>query len=392
MAEFAPEFEWPYHAALPQRFGVNYGRYRARGGTARPSEDVAGFVAGGERGDIARFLAFTLAFDQIAKEGVPGDVAELGVWRGFTAHALATFARRLGRHTYLFDTFAGFDPADFTGVDQSVAAGFADTSLEAVRALVGTERTTYCKGHFPGTTAMVPDDATFSLVHIDCDLYAPMLSALAFFYPRMAPGGFMLIHDYSSLAWEGAERAADLFFADKPECLVPMPDNCGTAVVRRARPVTGETWQDRQAAAIFGPDWVGAGTRALDSLFVEGGWSGAEEWGRWGIGAAHTLSFRPPAGTRGDLVLELDVAAVIGGTQTAQSVEVWVGETQAGRFVFTAAENRGIRRVPIPAAALAARRVAVTFRPQTCLSPRALGAHDSDDRPLGMAVHRVRVS
>ncbi|WP_048862365.1 hypothetical protein, partial [Acidisphaera rubrifaciens] len=58
---------------------------------------------------------------------------------------------------------------------------------------------------------------------------------------------------------------------------------------------------------------------------------------------------------------------------------------------FTAAENRGIRRVPIPAAAYAAGRVAVTFRPRSWLSPRALGAHDNDDRPLGMAVHALRM-
>jgi hypothetical protein len=59
------------------------------------------------------------------------------------------------------------------------------------------------------------------------------MSGLEYFYPRMVPGGFLIIHDYGSLTWEGAEKAVDTFFADKPESVIPIPDSSGSAVVRR---------------------------------------------------------------------------------------------------------------------------------------------------------------
>ena len=42
----------------------------------------------------------------------------------------------------------------------------------------------------------MPEDMVFALVHLDCDLYAPMRAGLEFFYPKLVPGGFMIIHDY----------------------------------------------------------------------------------------------------------------------------------------------------------------------------------------------------
>ena len=75
----------------------------------------------------------------------------------------------------------------------------------------------YVQGFFPKSTDQIADNLKFCLVHIDCDLYSPAISALEYFYPRMVPGGFIVIHDYSSLGWSGAERAVDEFFADKVE-------------------------------------------------------------------------------------------------------------------------------------------------------------------------------
>jgi hypothetical protein len=48
-----------------------------------------------------RFYFLTLACDQVAKEGIPGAFAELGVYKGNTAFILAQTARQLGRVTYL---------------------------------------------------------------------------------------------------------------------------------------------------------------------------------------------------------------------------------------------------------------------------------------------------
>jgi len=226
-------------AAIPQRWAVNRPLYEKRGGTLDFDRSLAGFVKDSEtnRSDMARFYAFCLMFDQITKEGIAGDVAELGVYRGHTATLLAGFARRSNRRAWLLDTFEGFRDEDFVGVDAAQRVQFTDTSLEAVRAFVGEENTTYVEGFFPETAVHLPADGRYCLVHVDCDLHKPIAAALDYFYPRMTPGGFLVIHDYASLWWPGAEQAVDEFFADKPESVVPMPDISGSVVVRKAKPV-----------------------------------------------------------------------------------------------------------------------------------------------------------
>ncbi|MEK6290717.1 MAG: TylF/MycF/NovP-related O-methyltransferase, partial [Paraburkholderia tropica] len=137
------------------------------------------------------------------------------------------------RTLYLLDTFEGFPDADLDLNEKHLSGIFKDTSLEAVKNRVGEEGTVFIKGYFPETAAQLPDDGQYAIVHIDCDLYVPMIAALEYFYPRMAPGGFILMHDYGSLCWDGAEKAVDEFFADKPEGVMPLPDLCSTVVMRK---------------------------------------------------------------------------------------------------------------------------------------------------------------
>lgn len=187
--------------------------------------------------DMTRFFAFCLVLDQIVKDKVSGDFAELGVWKGYSAAFLATISRRLGRKIYLLDTYEGFDEKDLSSNEKHLRGAFSDTSLKAVRDRVGEQDTVFIKGYFPDTASQIPNNSKFSLVHIDCDLEAPMRAALEYFYPRMQPGGFILMHDYSSLFWDGTQRTIDEFFSNKPECVVPLPDLAGTAVIRRNKSI-----------------------------------------------------------------------------------------------------------------------------------------------------------
>ena len=189
-----------------------------------------------DRADLARLVMFVENARLIEHEGIPGSLAELGVYRGTTAKLLhALFP---GRTLWLFDTFEGFDARDLAHERRAKGDGFRfdDTSLGAVLRHVGaSDRVRACKGYFPETAAAVPDGETFALVHLDADLRKPTEDALAFFYPRLSPGGFLVLHDYGSGAWPGIAEAVDAFFADKPEGVVRIPDKSGTAIVRRVR-------------------------------------------------------------------------------------------------------------------------------------------------------------
>jgi hypothetical protein len=228
---------WPgtYFGYLPDRYSDNYGQYMQSGGTFRHGT-VRKFFKGNQvnnRGDLARFYFLNLVCDQILKEGLRGDVAELGVYKGNTAFILAALARQLGSTAYLLDTFEGFSRDDLRGVDAAAGLRFRDTSLSSVRKLVGIDNVRFIQGYFPDSASQMRNDLSFCLVHLDCDLYAPFEAALRYFYPRIVSGGFLILHDYANASWRGAEKAIDEFLSDKPEKIVPIPDKSGTAVLRK---------------------------------------------------------------------------------------------------------------------------------------------------------------
>lgn len=389
---------WPYRADRPQRYSGNYDLYRRNGGSIDVAQFVKGFVSGGvNESDMARFYFFCSVFDQIVKEDLRGDLAELGVYKGNTASLLATIARARGATAYLLDTFSGFDKKDIKGVDAGAREqAFSDTSLGAVRALVGEESVKYIQGYFPETADQLPANGIYALVHIDCDLFAPIVSALEYFYPRMTPGGFLIVHDYSSLHWNGAEKAVDEFFSDKPEAVIALPDSAGSVVIRKARyGGSGENWllQKRAALTPLG-GWAEAGKGALREL-LGNGWSGPEPWGVWGIGESHELHLVIPARATGEIELELDVHAALVGTRMDQRVDVWLDDERCGEWIFTRTANRGVRSVRLRVATAKVERaglreIKVEFRPTSVVAPVDLDASSTERRPLGLALHRVR--
>lgn len=187
-------------------------------------------------GDIARLWTFILNIKQVLSEGIKGDFAELGVWRGNTASVLAYFAAASGREVLLYDTFEGFDARDLTGVDSNKSRSFFNTSLDIVNDVLGPGISVcqIVKGFFPESIREADRSRGFAVVSVDCDLYEPMVAALEFFYPRMPKGGLLLIHDYSSVQWEGAKKAVDEFCSEKGEYPILIPDKSGTVIIRKS--------------------------------------------------------------------------------------------------------------------------------------------------------------
>lgn len=392
---------WQYRAEPPQRYTANYGIYRDRGGLARPDALLRrGLAADAGNGtDLARFYFFCLVLDIIAKEGITGDVAELGVYKGGTAVYLADIARTLGRTAYLLDTFEGFDQNDLDGVDAGTPRHFQDTSLDSVRAVVGEESTCYIKGHFPSSASAHPDAATFCLVHLDCDLYAPMRDALEYFYPRLVPGGFLIVHDYSSLCWNGPERAVDQFLVGKSESVIPLTDSGGSIVLRKARSLNqSRHWLVQKRAQLLSEGWHSAAKGALSDLLGEG-WSVAEDWGVWGVGDTHHLPLYLSAAGTGDVELDLDVQTALIGARTDQYVDVIARDTLLATWYFTHENNRAIRTVRIPAhstdtpqdSSAVPAVIDVEFRPRSVASPMSLDPANDDARNLGLALHALRL-
>jgi O-methyltransferase len=185
--------------------------------------------------DYCRMMSLRLAADRVLDQGVPGSIAELGVYQG----ELASILNRLfpERKLYLFDTFEGFSANDLSGGEErnhskAAAGDFQDTNVDLVLArMTFPEKVFVRKGYFPETTAGLED--TFAFVSLDVDLYKPTVAGLNYFYPRLSRGGYIFVHDYNNRRYRGVRSAVDEFTKATGAPVVQLPDMAGTAIVTK---------------------------------------------------------------------------------------------------------------------------------------------------------------
>ena len=152
---------------------------------------------------------------------VPGDFAEIGVFRGAAFRRVAELAHEQGRAAHAFDSFTGMaDPGPQDGnqygrgvFDVGGPARFAGMMDEA-----GVPRGWYrlWPGYIPACFEGEPQSLRFALGILDVDHYEPTVQALAWLAPRMAPGGILALDDYLESYSMLATRAIKEFLAGKP--------------------------------------------------------------------------------------------------------------------------------------------------------------------------------
>ena len=181
--------------------------------------------------DKVRFFNWWFQIERLKREWVPGVFVELGVYKGESAriiHALDT-----DRPFHLFDTFTGFNAIDLgreTGEAATyTTANFADTSVtEVLKTIQGDHHIIIHKGYFPESADGFREQVAF--VNMDADLYNPTKAGLEYFYPLLAPGGVIMVHDYN-YKWPGIIKAVDDFVRNIPEGMVLLPDASGTVMI-----------------------------------------------------------------------------------------------------------------------------------------------------------------
>ena len=150
-------------------------------------------------------------------EQVAGDFIETGVWRGgccILMRAVLAAAGVADRRVFVADSFAGLPPPNAElypadkDLDLSIHAELA-IPLEEVRDNFDRyglldDQVVFVKGLFKDTLPEVPT-RSFALIRLDGDLYESTMNALEALYPKLSPGGFVIVDDYGSI---GACKAA----------------------------------------------------------------------------------------------------------------------------------------------------------------------------------------
>ncbi|MBB5801940.1 O-methyltransferase [Saccharothrix ecbatanensis] len=179
----------------------------------------------------------------------PGAVLEVGCNAGHTSvwlqRVIQDFAPE--RELHLFDSFAGLPTpgqhdvllgdGDLVVTEEQVKENFADWDLPtpAIHA-----------GWFVDTLpSYCPRQVAFA--YLDGDYYESILTSLEYVYPRLVPGGVILIDDYCDAeqnprAWDGfpgVKMACDDYFRGRPNPVEVLAGSARLAVGAIRKPLDG---------------------------------------------------------------------------------------------------------------------------------------------------------
>jgi O-methyltransferase len=193
----------------------------------------------------ARGLSMTAAVAQweliqairyIEGNRVAGDIVECGVWRGGNLIIAGLLRRRMGfdRQIWAFDTFAGmtapssadFKPAEALDVEGKFASldrddhnewclASEDEVLRNFEDRVGDRNLRTVKGPVEETLTRSENlPERIAILRLDTDFYESTKAEMEILYPRLSPGGVLIVDDYGE--WAGARKAVDEYFAGQP--------------------------------------------------------------------------------------------------------------------------------------------------------------------------------
>lgn len=160
----------------------------------------------------ARLRQIRGAVETVVRDRVPGDLIEAGVWRGGAAITMRAVLEAYGaedRRVWVADSFRGLPPPNAeryphdAGLDLTrfpILAVPAETVRANFRAFgLLDERVRFVEGWFSQTLRGV-DAERFAVIRLDGDLYESTVDVLEALYPKLSPGGFLIVDDYGAVA------------------------------------------------------------------------------------------------------------------------------------------------------------------------------------------------
>jgi hypothetical protein len=160
---------------------------------------------------IPRLNNIQYCVEHVLRHNVPGDLIETGVWRGGATILMRGILKAHGvtnRVVWVADSFEGLPVADYTrypresNVDFHMMGELA-VSLDEVRKNFERydlldDQVRFLKGWFSDTLPKAPIDR-LAVMRLDGDMYESTMDALVNLYPKLSPGGFVIIDDYNAV-------------------------------------------------------------------------------------------------------------------------------------------------------------------------------------------------
>ena len=184
---------------------------------------------------IERLYGLYKSIEYLCASGIPGDLAECGVWQGGSCMlmSLALLRQRdTMRRIFMYDTFDGHPRPDAEkdidiwgnrAADEWQRretngtlrewgfASIAETRANLMSTGYPRDRLVFVEGMVERTVPEVRAER-LALLRLDTDWYHSARAALHHLYPKLVPGGVLIIDDYGH--YRGQREAVDAYFRE----------------------------------------------------------------------------------------------------------------------------------------------------------------------------------
>lgn len=144
-------------------------------------------------------------------DGVKGDLIETGVWRGGATifmRALLKAYNVTDKKVWVADSFEGLpkpnvrkyahDRGDAHHQQEILRVSLDDVRKNFAKYDLLDEQVQFLKGWFRDTLPTAPIDA-LSVLRLDGDMYESTMDALVYLYPKLSPGGYVIVDDWGAV-------------------------------------------------------------------------------------------------------------------------------------------------------------------------------------------------
>ncbi len=158
-----------------------------------------------------------MCIESTVDEGIPGDLIEAGAWRGGAAIYMRAVLRTRGvtdKTVWVADSFEGLpkpdpkyaaDRQDIHWTLDPLAVSLEEVQRNFEKYGLLDDRVRFLKGWFNQTLPTAPIDR-LAVMRLDGDMYGSTMESLEALYPKLSPGGYVIIDDYNL---PGARQATD---------------------------------------------------------------------------------------------------------------------------------------------------------------------------------------
>jgi hypothetical protein len=181
---------------------------------------------------LARLDNLEACIVDVITTDVPGDLIELGVWRGGATifmRALLKAYNVTGRSVWVADSFEGLPRPDAERFPLEARTQQGPVMQKAYKNLaVGLEevqrnfrayeqlddQVRFLKGWFKDTLPSAPIRA-LAILRLDGDFYESIRDGLDNLYDRLSVGGYVIVDDYGEDSWTYCRKAVDDFRGER---------------------------------------------------------------------------------------------------------------------------------------------------------------------------------